>query len=210
MAKIPILLGDIDLEAVVDEEVGLTGETTDKPIEKGSDTSDHFQSNPTIISLSGSVVAGEAASKLAKLRKYHREATLLRYAGRNIFDNMIILSMPTRHNANNKGGFDFDITLKQIKLSKPETFEVKVANPVTKKQDKKTAIKVKVTTNKGRQQPKKKQTRAASSSNVKSTPTLAKPGAREMIKRDTTPGNTLNMIKKAYPMKKPTGKGGTR
>lgn len=156
MVKRLIKLGDVDLEAVVSEEPTLSGETTDKPVEKGSDVSDHFKSNPTTISLSGSVVGEDAAKKLSTLKKYHREATLLRYVGRSIFDNMIILSIPTKHNVNNINGFDFDITLKQITISEPETFEVKISNPVTKKVDKKITTKVKRTTNKGRQQPKKK------------------------------------------------------
>lgn len=150
MKKIPILLGDVDLMAVVNEEPDFSGTTTDKPVENGSDISDHFQSNPTTISLSGSVVGKDAPRKLATLRRYHREAELLTYSGRNIFDNMQILSIPTRHNAINREGFDFDITLKQIRISRPETFEVDVASSQT-------AAMVKPITNKGKQQAESKQ-----------------------------------------------------
>lgn len=154
MEKIPILLGAVDLEAVVDESPTSTGQTTDKAVEKGSDISDHYKLDPATISLQGSIVEGDAPRKLAMLKKYQRDAELLKYVGRNVFNNMQIISCNTRHNANNRGGFDFDIVLKQIFLSAPETFEVgKVNNPVTRQPDKKTATKVKAETNKGSQQP---------------------------------------------------------
>lgn len=191
MEKISILLGEVDLEAVTREEPVLSGDTTDKSVEKGADMSDHFKSNPTTIQLSGSVVGSDAASKLATLRRYFRDAELLRYSGRNIFDNMIIVSMPTRHNANNRAGFDFDINLKQVRISKPKTFEVKVANPITKQQDKKTATKVKSTTNKGNQQPKQKpipiapRAMSPTSSVLKDPFSMVKPGGTMQVIRDT-------------------------
>lgn len=151
--KIPIMLGEVDLEAVVDESPSTTGDTTDKPVEKGSNISDHYKPNPATISLQGSVVEGDAPRKLSMLKKYQRDAELLRYAGRNVFTNMQIVSLNTRHNANNRGGFDFDIGLKQVLIATPETFEVgKVSNPVTKQPDKKVDTKVKAETNKGTQQ----------------------------------------------------------
>lgn len=153
--KIPIMLGAVDLEAVVDEAPSTTGDTTDKPVEKGSNISDHYKSNPATISLQGSVVEGDAPRKLSMLKKYQRDSQLLKYVGRNVLTNMQIVSFNTRHNVNNRGGFDFDIGLKQVFLSTPETFEVgKVNNPVTRKPDKKVETKVKAETNKGSQQPK--------------------------------------------------------
>lgn len=202
-----IMLGDIDLEAVVNEEPTLSGETTDKPVEKGSDISDHFKSNPTTISLSGSVVGLDAPRKLATLRNYKNNAELIRYTGRNVFDNMQITSLSTKHNANNRTGFDFDVILKQVKVAMPKTFEAKVANPVTKKQDKKTATKVKTPTSTGRQQPKVKQVSPPSPG----PKIIPKPNTRlstrevtNLFKQDTKPGGQMQMIRRVYPVKKPT------
>lgn len=162
------MLGEIDLEAVVDESPSTTGDTTDKPVEKGSSLSDHYKPNPATISLQGSVVEGDAPRKLSMLKKYQRDAELLRYAGRNVFTNMQIVSLNTRHNANNRGGFDFDIGLKQVLLATPETFQIgKVGSPVTKQPDKKVSTKVKAETNKGTQQTKTSKSSVSNSNKAK-------------------------------------------
>lgn len=146
-----IKLQDIIMDAVVDESPSNTAEVTDKPVEKGEDISDHMQIKPYTLKLSGSIV-NDAPAKLQLLRSYQKEAKLLRYTGRNIFTNLVLTNLETNHSVTNARGFDYTITLQHVKIAKPETFEVNVKNPDTKKQDAKTATKVKAKTNAGRKQ----------------------------------------------------------
>lgn len=106
---------------------------------------------PYTVRLQGSIV-NDAPSKLELLRTYQKEATLLTYVGRNIFKDLVLTNLETNHSVTNAQGFDYSITLQHVKIAKPETFEVNVKNPDTKKQDAKTATKVKAKTNAGRKQ----------------------------------------------------------
>lgn len=141
------------MDAVVDESPTMSADVTDHPVEKGQDISDHMREKPYTVNLSGSIV-NESPEKLELLRNYIKEATLLKYVGRNIFTDVVLTSLNSSHNANNSTGFDYDITLKHVRIAKPETFEVNVKDPVSKKQDAKTATKVKEKTNAGRKQVK--------------------------------------------------------
>lgn len=149
--KTRIKLGDIIMDAVIKENPTKTADVTSKPVEKGEDIADHMQTKPFTVKLSGSMV-DDAPSKIALLRSYMEEATLLKYTGRNIFSDVVITNLDTNHDSKNAKGFDYSITLQHVKIAKPETFEVNVKDPVSKKQDAKTATKVKEKTNAGRKQ----------------------------------------------------------
>ncbi|CAG7592093.1 hypothetical protein PEPTYR26121_01491 [Peptoniphilus tyrrelliae] len=146
-----IRLEDIIMDAVVDENPSNTAEVTDKPVEKGEDISDHLKVKPYTVKLSGSIV-NDAAGKLELLKTYQRDAKLLTYTGRNSFKDLVLTNLDTKHSVENSKGFDYSITLTHVKIAKPETFEVNVKNPESKKQDAKTATKVKAKTNEGRKQ----------------------------------------------------------
>lgn len=146
-----IKLEDIVMDAVVDESPSNTADVTNKPVEKGEDISDHMKIKPYTVRLKGSIV-NDAPAKLELLRTYQREAKLLTYVGRNIFKDVVLTNLETDHSVENAKGFDYSITLQHVKIAKPETFEVNVKNPESKKQDAKTATKVKEKTNAGRKQ----------------------------------------------------------
>lgn len=151
------------MDAVVKEEVDRTAEVTDKPVEKGEDISDHMKQKPFRVRLSGSIV-NDAPSKLEVLKLYQKEAKLLKYVGRNVIYNVVLLSLSSKHSANNAKGFDYDITLQYVNIAHPESFEVSVSNPDTDEQDTITQTKVKTKTNVGRQQVKTEKTTSVSNS----------------------------------------------
>lgn len=146
-----IKLQDVIMDAVVKETPNYKADVTSKPVEQGQDISDHVKFNGASVSLSGSMV-NDAANKLEILRGYQREGKLLKYIGRNAFENMVITSINTNHSKENSLGFDYDIDLEQVRIAKPKTFEINVANPETKEQDQKTGTRVKEVSNAGRQQ----------------------------------------------------------
>jgi len=150
-----VRLGDVEFDVVEDENPKDSATVTDKPVESGQDVSDHAKLNPSIINIRGQMTE-DAAEKLQVLKKYLRERTLLKYVGRNAYDNVVIEDLDRVHGVKNRQGFQFNIKLKQVRIATAKEVEIKVANPNTGKQDKKTSTKVKATTNKGKQQPQKK------------------------------------------------------
>lgn len=146
-----IRLQDILMDAVVEENPTMPADVTKKPVEKGEDIADHMKAQPFTLKLSGSMV-DDAASKIETLRGYQKNAELLTYTGRNVFNNMVITNLDTEHSVANAKGFDYSITLQHVRIAKPETFEVNVKNPKDGAKDGKTATKVKAKTNSGRKQ----------------------------------------------------------
>lgn len=150
-----ILINDISLDAVVRELPSRNAVVTEKPVEKGSDISDHMQTEPYTLEISG-VMTEDAAYKLQMLRNLQDDAELVTYTGRNIFTNMVLQSLSTSHDTNTAEGYRYSFTLREVEITQPETFLIKVKNPETKKQDSKTATKVKKKTNVGRVQTRQK------------------------------------------------------
>lgn len=146
-----IKLQGVIMDAVVEENPQYQAEITDKAVEKGQDISDHVKFQGARVHLKGSMV-DDAANKLEILRGYLKEGTLLTYVGRNAFSNMVLISLSTDHAVDNADGFHYDISLKQVRIAVPQTFEAKAQNPETKKQDTKTSARVKANSNVGRKQ----------------------------------------------------------
>lgn len=138
------MLGDIFINNVVSESYDEGVNTTDHPIEGGKEVTDHIEQQPVILKISGVVAGPDAAAKLEKLRLYMRTGKLLKYSYRSVISNVIIEKFPHDHVVQVRNGFEFQITLKQIRIAKVGV----IKHPA---KPKKTAPK----SNKGRQQPTK-------------------------------------------------------
>lgn len=149
-------LGDVELNIVSSERLRHSAETSDKPVESGQDIVDHTKTNAPMIDIIGAIMGEGAAQKLNQLKKYQREGTLVKYIYRNEYLEMFILDIGTRHEVQIRDGYEFNITLKQIKVATAKSIELNVVDPVTKTASKKTQASVKPTTNKGTQQPQVK------------------------------------------------------
>ena len=143
-----VKLGDVEFDVVEDENPKDSATVTDKPVESGQDVSDHAKLNPSIINIRGQMTE-DAAEKLQVLKKYLRERALLKYVGRNAYDNVVIEDLDRVHGVKNRQGFQFNIKLKQVRIATAKEVEINIASP-------KDATKVKPVTNKGKQQPKQK------------------------------------------------------
>jgi hypothetical protein len=150
-----VKLGDVEFDVIESENPKDSVTVTDKPVESGQDISDHVKQNSSIINIRGQMTE-DAADKLQTLKRYQKDGELLKYVGRNIYSNMVIEEIDREHGVDNRNGFQFNIKLKQVRIATAKKVKIKVANPKTKKRDKRTATKVKKTTNKGKQQPKTK------------------------------------------------------
>lgn len=150
-----ILLGGIELDAVVTEAETKTADVTNRPVEKGEDIQDHMKVKPYDIRLTGTMVE-DAMGKIDSLETLQKEAKLLTYTGRRQIDNLVITSFSTKFSKDVKDAYDYDISLQEVKLAKPETFKLNVANPISRKPEAKTNTKVKAVSNEGRKQVQKR------------------------------------------------------
>lgn len=155
MQKMLIRLGDVKLDALVRESTDFDAKVTSKAVEKGVDISDHMKAEPFTASLGG-VMVEDADAKLSSLKKFQEDGELLTYIGKSSLENVVITSIQVEHTVKNFEGYNFDIRIQEVRIASPETFEVSVKNPKSGKQDKKTASRVKKSTNEGRKQVRSK------------------------------------------------------
>lgn len=193
-------MGDIEFSVVEEEKPRDIVTITDHPVEKGQDISDHVKKESSIMDILGIIVGDDAAKTLSKLQKYQGEGKLLTYTGRNVYENMAILTLDRNHGKTIRNGFAYNITLKQVRLSTAKEVELGVVNPTTKKPTPQTKAQVKAVTNNGKQQPKEKKV------------VVDDFGLRPMFPKDTNPltGGRVNLkdLVKSYHSNKDGG--GTR
>lgn len=106
---------------VENEDISYSGESTSHPVEKGIEISDHYKRSPVELSLSGKIVDNKktkAKDILDKLKKLQNEGSLIKYVGRNSLGNMQIQSISVSSPNTNWGGYDVDISLKEIRIAK--------------------------------------------------------------------------------------------
>lgn len=189
-----VKLGDVEFSVVEDEKPRDIVTITDNSVENGQDVSDHVKQESSIIDLTGQMIGDDASKKLQQLKKYQREGKLLNYIGRNIYNNMGILTIDRDHGKQISNGFEFNITLKQVRIATAKTVEIKVVNPVTKVASPKVNTKVKRKTNNGKQQSKTK-------------PMIEKPyadprdrltGYQAAMKHINNPKKNMSLISKKY------------
>lgn len=123
------MLGEVVLDVVDSESPTHSSQTTDKPVERGQDITDHVIIQPIKLTISGVVVGEEAPKKLEQLRDYRDNAELLTYVGRNLIHGVVIENLQTSHTAKVGDGFTFNITLKQIRISESQMVQVTIPPP---------------------------------------------------------------------------------
>ena len=106
---------------VEDESVEYSGESTSHPVEKGIELTDHYKRSPIEISLSGKIVSNKkekANDILNKLNKLKNQGSLIKYVGRISLGNMQIQNISVTSTYKNWGGYDVEISLKEIRVAK--------------------------------------------------------------------------------------------
>ena len=139
-----ILLQGLELDAVVTEAEIKNADVTNRPVEKGEDIQDHMKAKPYEIRLTGAMV-NDAMGKIGTIEGFQKDAELLTYVGRRKIENLVITSFSTKFSKDVKDAYEYDMSLQEVKIAKPESFKLDVKDPVTK-------TKVKEMTNEGRKQ----------------------------------------------------------
>lgn len=152
------------IDVITDVGVSESSTSTDHALEDGEQISDHVQSDPITLSLSGTLY-GDHEQKVLKLREFREKGIVFTFDYMTNYGNVIIVDFNRDYTSSVKDGFNFTMSLKQIKLAKvAKTVAVKVpvkrqTNAVAKKgrkQPKKTVKSASnATTNKYKMPPKK-------------------------------------------------------
>lgn len=143
-------LGDVEFNAVLEEKPEYNNTITSHAVESGQDVSDHVKVNQNLLNLTGVVSGDDAPQKLATLLDYRQRGKALTYVGRNGFFGAVIQSFTTTHNARIRDGFQFEMTLVQVRIAQIK--EVEISSPSIGN------TQTKPLQNAGRQQPKEAKT----------------------------------------------------
>ena len=103
---------------VSDEETSYGVEVTEHTVEEGIEISDHVKKKAISISLSGEIVGKNAKNTLSKIRTAHQNGTVCKYAGRVTLSNCLITDLSISTSNKIWGGYEFSMTLKQVRTAK--------------------------------------------------------------------------------------------
>ena len=151
---------DLQIDIVSSEVIELPSETTDNPIESGSEVTDHIINKPIMLrmicQIGGSTLLNFADRKLEgyealkKLRDDKQPVTVV--SGLETFSNMLINNISIDRNLQNASVLQFQIEFKQAKIVSSQ--RVDVSNNVSATKEPKTKDRATSTQNKGKVQAK--------------------------------------------------------
>lgn len=151
---------DLEIDIVSSEVIELPSETTDNPIESGSEVTDHIINKPTtlrmVCQIGGSTLLNFADRKLEgyealkKLRDDKLPVTVV--SGLETFSNMLINNITIDRNLQNASVLQFQIEFKQAKIVSSQ--RVDVSNNVSATKEPQTKDRATSTQNKGKVQAK--------------------------------------------------------
>lgn len=149
---------DLEIDIVSSEIIELQGETTDNPIESGSEVTDHIINKHIILrmvcQIGGSTLLNFADRKLEgyeslkKLRDDKLPVTVV--SGLETFKDMLIRNISIDRNLQNASVFQFSIEFKQAKIVSSQ--RVDASSNVSDKKEPKTKDRASSTQNKGKVQ----------------------------------------------------------
>lgn len=165
MTRRKATLNGLVLDLVESESITEDNTITNHPVEEGIDISDHARNEPSFLRISGTITE-DAPNKLQEMRNFRKERILLKYTGRNSYDNLIIEKFDRDHGKQNRKGYEYNMTLQQIRITKAEKMNARTKNPKTNKVDPKTTSKTKKVVNRGLKQTKKQEVKTVNMGNT--------------------------------------------
>ena len=151
---------DLQIDIVSSEVIELPSETTDNPIESGSEVTDHIINKPVLLrmvcQIGGSTLLNftdrklEGYEALKKLRDDKQPVTVV--SGLETFSNMLINNISIDRNLQNASVLQFQIEFKQAKIVSSQ--RVDVSNNVSATKEPATKDRATSTQNKGKVQAK--------------------------------------------------------
>ena len=172
---------DLEIDIVSSETIELPSETTDNPIESGSEVTDHIINRPIMLrmvcQIGGSNLTNwtdrkiEGYEALKKLRDDKLPVTVV--SGLETFSNMLINNISIDRNLQNASVLQFQIEFKQAKIVSSQ--RVDVSNNVSATKEPKTKDRATSTQNKGKVQAKSDTATTSTTSTTSGTTTAQQP-----------------------------------
>lgn len=166
---------DLEIDIVSSEVIELPSETTDNPIESGSEITDHIINRPILLrmvcQIGGSNLTNwtdrkiEGYEALKRLRDDKQPVTVV--SGLETFSNMLINNISIDRNLQNASVLQFQIEFKQAKIVSSQ--RVDVSNNVSATKEPQTKDRATSTQNKGKVQAKSDTTTTNTTSTTSGT-----------------------------------------
>jgi hypothetical protein len=145
LSKLFSRTGEVEFNVVLEESPDYQNQVTSNAVENGSDVADHVKNTPETLAIRGVITGDQAAERLKKLREFLKAGELLTYIGRNVFTNVVIESLTTRHTAQVRDGYECNLTLKHVRVARSREVYIPVSVQA--------GTQTKSVQHKGRQQP---------------------------------------------------------
>lgn len=103
------------------ESIDRTSKIPQHPVEQGLPITDNAVREPKVLSINGKIVdtsALKASEIVTKLETLKDKGSLIKYSGLNVLGNYLIESFHTDQNNKVWGGYEFDMTLVEVRISK--------------------------------------------------------------------------------------------
>lgn len=90
---------------------------SDHPVEEGMVITDNVKRDPLEISVSGKLVGADAETVRSNLEALQKNGSYVKYIGKEILSNAVILSFDTSRDIEMDGGMSFDMTIREIRVA---------------------------------------------------------------------------------------------
>lgn len=100
------------------ENIGRSVSASEHPAEKGLPLTDHVRFEPKVLSLKGEIVGKDCNSVKNKLLNIMEKGTIATYQGVSKVNNMLITKFETTSSKKVKGGFQFNMELRKVRIAK--------------------------------------------------------------------------------------------
>lgn len=138
-----VQLGNVLFEVTETEDMTFTNTITRNPIESGGNVAEHIENNPITIKIKGIVAGENAGQSYNELVYYWQNGIVLNYIGRSALYGAVIKSFKRNVDKDIANGFNFEITIEQVKLAYKQEININLQQTPRPK--------VKRRTSKGRQ-----------------------------------------------------------
>lgn len=110
-------IGDVVIDLIEDVDRSTGAKASEHALEEGEPVADHVEADTKTISISG-IIKDKTGSKRTKLEKYEAEGKLLTFNFTSRLENVIIDKFSSNNSARVKDGYEFSMSLRQIKVAK--------------------------------------------------------------------------------------------
>lgn len=90
---------------------------SEHPVEEGMVITDNVKRDPLEIHISGKIIGADAETIKTNLEALQKSGSYVRYIGKEILSNAVILSFHTSRDIELDGGMKFDMTIREIRVA---------------------------------------------------------------------------------------------